>query len=247
MRVTYTHDGREVWVVWHRIKAPGLKNDFQTERCNIFSSTNVSDNSIILYNESIDFNTFIKEPNVKGVKDYQWCTHAYMLWKGRFGEALWRHEDGRKGRKRKTGKSGLEENVRVEDQEELVNIRPAKELKMFAPTSLSQWRRSRQYSIKLRTFVLGLTLYSAFRYNARVHCCLHAHAVTSQRRTSLHIDGAKLLQQCFRIFMPNTTAIPMVYTSDLVFSLRLIVLSFELAEPRSVQRIYKNPFFSDTR
>jgi hypothetical protein len=133
MRVAYTHDGREVWAVWQRIKAPGLKNNFKTERCNIFSSPSASDSSIILNNESIDFNTFIEELNVNGVKDYQWRTHAYVLWKERFGEATWRHEDGRKRRKRKRGRSGSEERMREEVQEEVVNIRPAMELEMFAP------------------------------------------------------------------------------------------------------------------
>lgn len=91
MRVAYTHDGKDVWIEYYLIMSTGPGH--QTERGYLYSSP---DNSGIYYRlreKDINPNSFIEQLNVNGVKQYQWRTHSYVLWKKEFGEATWRDEE----------------------------------------------------------------------------------------------------------------------------------------------------------
>lgn len=91
MRVAFTKAGNDVWIVYHRVHTgqDTRDNPEYTERGYLYSS---AEGPGRLTNRNIDFITFVEELNINGVKDYQWRTHAYVLWKVDFGEARWRYE-----------------------------------------------------------------------------------------------------------------------------------------------------------
>lgn len=97
MRVAFTKTGNDVWIVYHRVHTgqDTRDNPEYTERGHLYSS---AEGPGRLTNKNIDSKTFVGELNINGVKDYQWRTHAYVLWKGEFGEARWKYEgDGHGG------------------------------------------------------------------------------------------------------------------------------------------------------
>ncbi|KAH7081796.1 hypothetical protein BKA63DRAFT_219330 [Paraphoma chrysanthemicola] len=91
MRVAYTHDGKDVWIEYYLVMSTGPGN--QTVRGYLYSSPGMSGIYYRLREKDIKPDSFIEQLNVNGVKQYQWRTHAYVLWKKEFGEATWRDEE----------------------------------------------------------------------------------------------------------------------------------------------------------